>query len=211
MNFFKDFQRPELEEKWWHRLFKVAFAISTILIFFFWLRYFPGRIMETSANTTVIGDLGDFTASSDLNIDNTIPSFLRQRGILGCYNPDTKIIDRISSADLQNGICNPDFERNADVVVNLIVAENQGQKNLSKNVLKSALLASLNQEKTKKYCLLPKNINCDSSRDIVVYTINGTYYAQMFLIAAVFTLIWYFITVLFYFKGLIYIIYGRKK
>ncbi len=194
-----------LKDKWWHRLFVVFYNITVVafLIVAFFVAY--SSISETPFNTKIINNLRDFSKNSDKSMANTVPSFLKQGQKIGCFE-DGKY-NYVSTYSLQHEtFCSSDLSSHLDEAAQVIM----GDDSLTFERRKEALSEALTNDKEKRYCFIRKQgVDC-LSNNIISYNKNIIFYLQViassFLTAYLFSL---FLQLL-YFKGLIYIIYGKK-
>lgn len=205
LNFKKSY--AHLEDKWWHRMFKIVFIFTTVLFVVFVFAVVFSDLPENNFNTSIDGNLREFTKNSSKNIDNTIISFIEQ-GKVGCLNNSK--IEYLSSYDLKkDGICNADISGNIDKV-SQIVLNSQSYKDLTREKVKDGLLKVLSEDKELRFCFIPNSVSC-SSDNIVTYHKNIVFYAEVVLITLLFAILWYLLIMFVYYKGFIYIIYGKKK
>jgi len=198
--------REGLDTKWWHRLLKVLFFFSLVLIFTVSLAISISTITPNKRNTIIINNLKDFTASSNYDIVNTIPFFLKTDGEIGCYNSETKKISYASEYFLQKSFCSFDIINRADDVVNLFNKENPGA-----NYTRSDLFNKvLNKDTEKRYCLINKDVDC-LSKNIVKYRKTSLFYIEAMTYSLVVVSLLGLLLIFLYNRVFLYIIFGHKK
>lgn len=198
-------KREGLNKKWWHRLIKVAFFFSLIIVLLFSLAISLSSTTPNARNSTIISNLRDFTASSDLSTVNTIPSFLEINGELGCYNPDKSEIDYVSKYLLEESFCSYDIVYRADDAVSFFNRNTPGA-----NYTRDGLSKILNKDTNKRYCLIKKDIDCQS-RNIVKYNKASLFYIEAIFYSLIPVLIWGAFGIVFYYRLFLYIIFGNKE
>jgi len=202
----------DLHTKWWHRLVVVIFFISLISFLLLALAVSSENIPENISNLKIKNDLRDFSKESSTSTintipTNTIPTFLKQRGKFGCLQKDE--IKFVSTYLLENkSICSADINLNIDEISKFI---NDIAEYSSTNIeeLKKSILNNLNENNEKRYCFIHKNIDCMSDK-IVNYDFNILYYFQVIIYSLLSTYLFSLFLQIIYYKGIIYIIYGKK-
>lgn len=198
-------KREGLNKKWWHRLIKVAFFFSLIIVFLFSLAISLSSTTTNTRNSTIISNLRDFTASSDFSTVNTIPSFLEINGELGCYNPEKSEIDYVSEYLLEGSFCSYDIVYRVDDAVSFFNRNNPGA-----NYTRDGLSKILNKDTNKRYCLIKRGIDCQS-RNIVKYNKASLFYIEAIFYSLIPVLIWGALGIVFYYRLFLYIIFGNKE
>jgi hypothetical protein len=194
-----------LSEKWWHRFFVIIyiiilciFSIATVLISL-------GMVKEEIFNTNIKNNLRDFTKNSDKSVANAVPLFLEQGNKIGCL--ENSKISYISTYTLETKVfCNADIPGHLDEAsrfyANLITGSSTGE-------LKNALSEVLSKDTEKRYCFMHKDLDCSSDK-VISYSRNAIYYAQVIGYSLIAVYFFSLILQVLYFKGLIYIIYGKN-
>lgn len=218
-----------LEEKWWHRFFIVAYVITTLATLGIAVALSIEGVEEKPYNINIKNNLRDFSKNSDTSVSNTVPLFLEQGGNIGCLE-DNRIkyvavdtlekktfcsadilthIDQASRKVLTSGSLNSESKR-------IITDEEFNNLNggpgkvLSGEERNNLLLDVISRDSEKRYCFVSADIDCSSDR-IVSYSKNIVYYLQVIAYSLVTVyLVSVFLQVLYY-KGFIYIVYGKNK
>lgn len=207
--FFSPFAKChiDLHTKWWHRLFVVIFFISLISFFLLALTVSSENIPENISNLKIKNNLRNFSKESSTSTINTIPAFLQQRGKFGCLQKDG--IKFVSTYLLENkSICNADINLNIDETSKFINGITEYSSTNIKD-LKKYILNNLNENNEKRYCFIHKDIDCMSDK-IINYSFNILYYFQVIIYSLLSTYLFSLFLQIVYFKGIIYIIYGKK-
>ena len=212
----KSFFRSDLnlQDKWWHRLLKILFGVTVAIVFLISLAVWSfsnfDSLKARPFNSTVVSNLNEFTRASDPSVPNTIPSFLELEGKLGCREDNS--INHLSALSLsKKGVCSVDIIGNADEIVSITQDQNWFI-GATDEKLKKDLLEFLAQDEGQRYCMiLSKKSDGCSSDNIIKYKRNAFYYLQAFIYSLGIVLISALLLQLAYYKGLIYIIYGKKK
>ena len=198
-------KREGLNKKWWHRLIKVSFFFSLIIVFLYSLAISLSSTTPNTRNSTIINNLKDFTSSSDFSVVNTIPSFLEIKGELGCYNPDTSEIDYVNEYLLEESFCSYDIAYRADDAASFFNRNNPGA-----NYTRDKLETILNKGTEKGNCLIKKDVDCQS-RNIVKYSKASLFYTEAIFYSLIPVLIWGVLGLVFYYRLFLYIIFGNKE
>ncbi len=196
-----------LNSKWWHRFFKVLFVV--VIIATLGISYFvaSSSIENTFENTDITITLTDYTKNHP-ELVNTVPSFLEKNGTLACKNDATRGYDYLSDFSLKNyAVCNNDITTNIDKVFTVL----QSLDPAVKNTAKDSILQSHIQNSKDSYCLGNKKYFSCGSTHVVKYIKNYIFYWEAVGYAVLTTIIVSLVLLLVYFKGFIYIIYGKKK
>ncbi len=193
-----------LKEKWWHRFFTVLFVISLLVVFLIGSIISVESVKDSISNTTIKNNLRSFTQNSSPSVTNTVPDFLAQGTKFTCLK--SGIFDQISVYDLSSkAFCN----LNISNFVDELAEQFTGDGRLTLEERKVAIKDALSRDREKRYCVIHKDIDC-ASENIVVYTHNILFYAQVLSRTLVTVYVFSLIVQLIYFKGLIYILYGKK-
>lgn len=195
-----------LMEKWWHRLFVVVYVVIIVGLIVVSFLGVLVSIEESDAtyNISVKNNLRDFSKNSDKNIANTVPLFLKQTGSVGCLE-DNKI-GYVSTYVLEDEtFCSADISAHLDEAAEKII----GNGTLTVDKRRELLSGALVKDTEKRYCFIPKDINCSSDK-VVSYNQSILYYLQVIIFPIIITYLFSLFFQVTYFKGLIYIIYGRK-
>lgn len=198
-------KREGLDKKWWHRLIKVAFFFSLIIVFLSSLAISLSSTTPNTRNSTIINNLRDFTASSDFSIVNTVPSFMAIKGELGCFNPDANEISYVSEYLLEESFCSYDIVYRVDDAVRFFNRNTPGA-----DYTRDGLSKILNKDTDKRYCLIKKDIDCQS-RNIVKYNKASLFYIEAIFYSLIPVLIWGALGIVFYYRLFLYIIFGNKE
>lgn len=194
-----------LSEKWWHRFFTVAYTVVVCGFLIVALFVSLESIGEKGFNTTIKNNLRDFSKNSDKSIVNTVPLFLKQGGKIGGFENNT--IGYVSTYTLENEtFCSADISSHLDEAADKII----GNGTLTVERRRDALSEILAKDTEKRYCFIPKDINYSSDK-VVSYNRNAIYYLQVLVYSLLSTYIFSLFLQVIYFKGLVYIIYGRRS
>lgn len=167
-----------------------------------------GIIPDSIVNFKIKNNLRDFSKNSDVSITNTVPAFLNQHGKFGCLQNNK--IEYISTYILENkSICNADIKLNLDETAKTINSMAEYKLTPVEEVKKS-ILEKLYENNEKRYCFIHKDISCSSDK-IVNYRLNSFYYLQTATYSLLSTYLFSLLVQIIYFKGFIYIIYGKKS
>jgi len=198
----------DLKNKWWHRLFVVILVLFIILLFVFSLALYYEVIPHNKSNVNITNNLREFTKNSSKSVANTIPMFVVDSRI-GCLKNDNSI-EYLSAYALQTSVCSSDLRGNINEVAEIIIEKNSF-KETQKQIIIDDLNKKLDKDIETRYCFIHSDVSCDSSDRIISYK-NGVLFYLEVLLASIFSV--YFIALflqLVYFKGFIYIIYGKKN
>lgn len=195
-----------LTEKWWHRFFTVAYAVVVCGFLIAAIFVSLEGVGEKTFNTTIKNNLRDFSKNSDKSIANTVPLFLQQGGKIGCF--ENNKIGYVSTYSLENEtFCSADISAHLNEAAEKIV----GDGSLTLERRKEALSEALAKDTEKRYCFIRKEgIDC-LSNNIVSYNRNFVYYLQVFAYSLLATFLFSLFLQVLYFKGIIYIVYGKKS
>jgi len=196
-----------LENKWWHRFFVVIFFIFVVAFFGLSLFIAGSLIPETDFNVDIKYNLREFTKTSSKDVVNTIPAFNLLNYKIGCLE-DGKI-GYISTYYLEKSICSSDLRGNIDKVAEIFLKNNPLIKDTKEQAI-SGLTKVLDTDTETRYCFIQNEVGCSSDK-IVTYKRNIIYHLEFFLAPLVSTYLFILILRFIYFKGFIYIIYGKKK
>lgn len=218
-----------LGEKWWHRFFIVAYVITALATLGIAVALSIEGVEEKPYNINIKNNLRDFSKNSDKSVSNTVPLFLEQGGNIGClegnrinyvstYSLREKTfcsadilthIDQASRKVLTNGSLNSKSKR-------IITDEDFNKLNggsgkvLSEEERNNLLSDVISKDSEKRYCFVSADIDCSSDK-IISYNKNVVYYLQVITYSLISVyLVSLFLQVLYY-KGFIYIVYGRNK
>lgn len=212
LNYFTDNHpsKTYLEQKWWHRLFKVFFFSSVILVFILSGLIFHKSIEPTTLNSKIIIDLNTFTKNNDPNLIDTIPSFLELNGNLGCIDRKKKNINHRSSYLLEKSICTADVGKNLKAIARILPLKIDSYSDVDVQEIEESLRKIIARDSERRYCFIHNDVDC-SSHDIVKYKGNIVFYFQVagyvILVLTTWSLFWLF----FYYKVILYIVYGNNK
>lgn len=198
----------DLESKWWHRVFVILFFILMMLflVFYFLLGGIP--IPETSFNIDIKYNLREFTRTSSQDVINTIPAFNLLNYKIGCLK-DNKEIDYVSNYNLKKSACSSNLRGNIEQVAETLIANNPSITSTKEGMI-NYLNEKLDEDVETRYCFIHNDVGCNSDK-IITYERNIIYSLESFI--AFFASVYLFALILqvIYFRGLIYIIYGKKK
>lgn len=193
-----------LTEKWWHRFFIVVYAVAVCGFLIVALSVSLENISEKGFNTTIKNNLRDFSKNSDKSIVNTVPLFLKQGGEIGGLENNT--IGYVSTYTLENEtFCSADISSHLDEAADKVI----GDGTLTVERRREALSEILAKDTEKRYCFIPNDINYSSDK-VVSYNRNAIYYLQVLVYSLLSTYIFSLFLQILYFKGLIFIAYGKK-
>lgn len=196
-----------LSEKWWHRFFVVLFAVLVAFFFIGAVITAYQFIPEKKFNISIQYNLKDFTKTSARDVADTIPAFNLLNYEIGCLNGND--INYVSTYGLDKSVCSSDLKGNIDKVADLLMQKNYSYKGTKDQAIAS-LKIMLDKDLEQRYCFVSKDLNCTSDK-IITYKKGYIFYAEVFLISVLLSYLCSLILQLMYFKGLIYIIYGKKK
>jgi len=206
--------RSDLESKWWHRFFKVAFVLSLVLVALTALVGFYSAYYNSGGtpvkDVRIINNLKDFTKSSSPNIKNTLPLFLDQSGKLGCLNPESKRISYLNTWGLEKNItCNADIVENFESIIDIMEARYAGSPEAD---IRDSLLKALAGDTRPRYCFVGTGVGC-SSEYIVKYERQLSPHTCAVIVGSSIgvALIWFYVWTAIYYKLFIYIVFGKNK
>jgi hypothetical protein len=204
-------EREVLNDKWWHRLFIVLFNLC--VVFFFIICNFTATLLitEYSFNINTKNSLRSFSENSDKSVVNTTYYFLEQGDKFGCIEEDGRIIPLSIYTIRNEALCSSDISVNIEEVAKEVSDKwKDRMQKYSIQEIKGFITEVLNEDKEKRYCFIGKNLDC-SSDNIIYYKRSYVYYLQIAAYSLVSTYFFSLFLQFVYFKGLIYVIYGRKK
>lgn len=198
----------ELHTKWWHRFFVVIYVLLMVIFFLIALTVSSRNIPEKSFNLKIKNNLRDFSKNSSTSTINTVSDFVAQDGKFGCLQ-NNKINYYISTYDLKNkAVCSADIGSHIEETANKL-KDIADDKSLSTEEFKKFVTNNLYKNDIKRYCFIRKSIDCDSA-EIVNYHFSIYYYLQVVVYSLLVTYLFSLFLQTIYFKGFIYIIYGKK-
>lgn len=194
-----------LTEKWWHRFFVVIYVILMIIVLLISALIFSSVVDENQHNITIKNNLREFSKNSEKTIANTIPLFLNQADKIACF--ESSKISYLSRYDLETkSICSSDIESNADKIAQSYLKDHTA----SVDEKKKLILDILAKDSEKRYCFIHNDMKCASDK-IISYNRNPLFYLQVFAYSLIVACLFSYILQILYYKGLIYIIYGKKN
>ncbi len=196
---------PLLGEKWWHRFFVVAYVITILATLGIAVALSIEGIEEKHYNINIKNNLRDFSKNSDKSVSNTVPLFLEQGGNVGCLEDNR--INYVSVYTLEKKtFCSADILSHLDQAAEKF----NGNDSLTTEKRGDALLDIISKDSEKRYCFISNEINCSSDK-VVLYNKNAVYYLQVVAYSLISVyLVSLFLQILYY-KGFIYIVYGKNK
>lgn len=201
---FKDYK--SLANKWWHRLFSVFFFLAEATVLISLVILFFEFLPENKFNITVKTNLEEFTRNSAQDIINTIPLFVGLENRVGCLENNS--VRSIYNYELEGNACSSDLRGNIIEIATMLYSGNPEYSSVRK--LQSDLITLLDNDMSKRYCFIRKDLEC-SSNEIISYERNIIFYLESLLISVIIIYILGLLFQIMYFKGLIYIIYGKAK
>jgi hypothetical protein len=218
---FSDY-KASMETKWWHRLFVVTFAL---LIFSGALIALPiGFIIADEGigsykiNSKIFTTLNDFTAKQDTSISDTVSLFTKEYSKIGCLQENGKI-NRLHAFTLERGaFCSADVRANLSSIADQMI-ETEGfyhglsltQQQIRKDNFIEGLERILSMDTEKRYCFVHHDVLECSSHNVVAYKHNIFFYAGWLAVSLVALYLFSLFLQFLYFKGLLYIIYGKLE
>lgn len=196
--------REFLKTKWWHRLFIVAYSLAVLFCLLTAGAVSFEAIKPTKQNQTIVTDLSTFSANSDPSIVDTVPLFLKQNNSVGCIDESGEI-EWISTYALEDkSFCSADLNSYITEASKKIF----GTQDLAKaeQVIKNRLA----QDKQPRYCFIHNDVECNS-KNIVIHRPNAIFSMQVALYSLLTTYLFSLLMQLAYYKGFIYIVYGKRK
>jgi hypothetical protein len=197
-----------LENKWWHRLFVVLFVIFVVIFFLGSLILLNISIPENKFNVDIKYNLREFSKNSSKDIANTVPAFNLLNYEVGCLKNDNSI-KHFSNFALEKSICSSDIRRNIDKISEIFLQKHPSINDSKEQAIYS-LTRVLDEDTESRYCFINNDIGCSSDK-IIAYQKSPVFYLEVFLISVFLTYLNILFLQLIYFKGFIYIIYGKKK
>lgn len=192
-----------LTQKWWHRLFIVIFSILILIILLSSLGILNEELEKNENNIYIYNNLREFSKNSDPATTNTVPSFLAQKGQVGCL--DNNILRDISTYYLEEkSVCSSDVLKN----IKQIAARLNEIHNT--NYSTDTYEEGLKNTTETRYCFISADVNCSSDK-IIMYKKSNIYYLTVVGYSLGITYLASLLLQLIYFKGFIYIVYGKNK
>ena len=203
--------RGNLDKKWWHRLLKVLFFFSFLIVLIISFLLALSSVALNKNNVNVITSLNDFTSSMGDNSSNSIPPFIGSRGSLGCYDGKNGNIEYVSEYELQNSFCSINLLSRTDEAARFFNSKYPEANYTTYDLINNIFEYNKNNNKdNKKYCFITKDLDC-SIKSIVKYEKNWVFYIEALFYAFLSATIWTILWSLFYYKVFLYILYGNKK
>lgn len=194
-----------LGEKWWHRFFVVVYVIVILVTFGIAAALSIEGIEEKPYNINIKNNLRDFSKNSDTSVSNTVPLFLKQGGSVGCLE-DNRIKYVSAYALEEKTFCSADIPSRLDDVSQKFIGNDSSTVERRKELLSEMI----SKDSEKRYCFISNEIDCSSDK-VVSYSKNTVYYLQVIAYSLISVyLVSLFLQVLYY-KGFIYIVYGKNK
>lgn len=197
----------DLDQRWWHRLAKVAFTlvllVATVTIVVVAYSANPGA---NPGNSRVITDVVTFT---DANRDskNTLPAFFALEGRLGRLMSDGGIYQYYSTNLLDKSECRyVDPARQSDAKNYIDVPFFSDFELIGQTVPNKP-----GDEILDGYCMFQVGVDIPYGRDLVKWEYRPIMYAQFIFIGLSFLALGAVLTMNLYYRGLVYIICGPYK
>lgn len=199
-----------LKTHWWHRLFVVFNVILSICIFAVSGISAYSVIEDSEINTVKITSLEQYSKDNQGQI-NTVPTFLQsyQDSVykIGCFKDGS--VMRVYPFQLNDTYCNANLKDKVWEISGEI--KNKSYPDADRNDLYIKLQSIVDKDVRSRTCFMPKNVGC-SSDELFSYRQNEAVRAgESIAVAALSTGTWVALSALIYFKGLIYIIFGKKN
>ncbi len=216
----------ELDKKWWHRLVKVIFLSLFFLIAFgsyVAIVANPDRMFLSNHNISIKNTLYQFTQNyKGEDNDNTIPKFFEQNGQFGLL-VDNKI-EYVSEYSLGKSMCIKNPEKYLDGISKILYADFikdlSYQQAQTKNIdtFTEAIKKHFYEDTTRRCYFfdlstyddnLTKTTNLSSG--IINYKPNALFYIEATLAIPLIAFVLFVLFALFYYRLILYIVYGNKK
>ncbi len=211
-NKIKSFFRPDLNltSRWWHRLLKVVFVVTTtFLIIVTPIGLYHGIELKPS-NTKIIYSIEDFTRKS-YKTGNVVPDFLALNGEFGCLNVLEDEYTWLYEYKLkEQSYCNRNLENSLDTALPLVSSDYKKESEKMKTTIKESILNLVHEK--NRVCLIheDKRDKC-AYENIVKYERSNAFFLHVALFSILIWFCWITLCLVLYFKGFLYIIFGRKK
>jgi hypothetical protein len=162
----------DLNERWWHRLFKVFYFIvfGLVFTFFAFLAYDadPERRLE---NVEITGRLDEFLARTNPSVPNVIPGFMLLPGDTALLRPNGEL-DYLFSYNLEKSWCTPDAIRHLEAT-----AEHLTQRAFGRTVETTEVLASIkkvSQDDAPQLCWFDSGMSEANMNEVVKFQFTPT-------------------------------------
>jgi hypothetical protein len=207
----------DLTERWWHRLFKVVYlSLLTLVVafmgFFLWsgLDDLPARTNQIE----VIASLADVLREADESVDNVVPIFMKKEGATGYYEPGSRKIERVWDTDLEDSFCSPAAIRHVGSLSRFL-NRRQFSTAYSPEVMTQTIMKDRKPGDSLRLCWMDSSLQDKDLNNLIKYefTALGYFGAAVNYLApyVVWTLVVHAVILNFYYRGLVYIIVGKRK
>jgi hypothetical protein len=207
----------DLGQRWWHRLSKVLYVVFLFLVVgIFWLVWSGTQPEANSSNVVVKDSLSVYLALADKSVPNILPGFLAQPGRLGAFEKGGRDkIEYVSEYSLGRSWCTADAPRYADQIAKHLNDRSFGaQHNTAGSVLAGIKQAQTSPDQTA-FCWFDSGVREHGIDQIIKYefTERARVTATMETLAKAALIIFLVNLVLLnlYYRGLVYVVVGRKK
>ena len=198
--------RPDLDldQRWWHRLAKVAFTlvllVATVTVVLLAFSENPGA---NSGNARVIIDVVTFT-DDNRDSKNTLPAFFALEGRLGRLMSDGGIYQYYSTNFLDKSECRyVDPAKQSDAKNYIDVPLDSDFELIGQTVPNEP-----GDEILDGYCMFQVGVDIPYGHDLVKWEYRPILYAQLISIGLSFLALGAVLTMNLYYRGLVYVICG---
>ncbi len=206
-----------LTERWWHRLFKVLYlSLLTLVIAFMGFLLWEGRddLPAKSNQVEVVASLGDLLREADASVENVVPLFMEKEGATGYYETDSRKIDKVWDYDLNDSFCSPDAARHV-YALSSFLNRRQYSTAYTPEIMMQTIMKDRKPSDSLRLCWLDDSLQGKNLNNIIKYefTTLGYWRAVLsYLTPYVFwTLVVHTIVLNFYYRGMVYVIVGKRK
>ena len=203
----------DLNERWWHRLFKVVYfiAFALVLTFFAFLGWetSPARRLE---NVDITGRLDEFLARTDPTVPNVIPAFMLLPGDTAVLRTNGEL-GYLFSYDLEKSWCSPDAIRHLEATAAHLTERSFGRTVSTSDVLAS--IKNVSQDPAPRLCWFESGISQTNMSEVVKFRFKAAAErkakAEFFFQVVGYSMLAHFILANIYYRGLVYIIVGPRR
>jgi hypothetical protein len=199
-----------LPSRWWHRLFFVLTALSLASIFILSVSVLHQRPTAVRSNVIILADLQSYTSAHPTE-RNTFVSFAALTGFDGVIkDADDTIEDRWFVLYENNVLCNADFRNIVPEMTAWFKTHTFDGGNVTEDSVRKAL-----GDKDTGFCLFDKPTDWPAMSQIIKYRFPKRLLLKAWAQAVLYATALAFGTYVFlgnlYYRGLIYIIFGKRQ
>jgi TPR repeat protein len=210
----------DLDQRWWHRLAKVAYSLvaflaGSLLLFLGWesIENRPAAYEDIDIKTS----LDTFLNKTDESVANVIPAFLLTTGRLGVRNNPERKVESTSEYDLQKSWCTPNAFRHLAATADFLNERDFTSANTPTSVLASIekVRTPLSDVRNARYCWMHSSLQGTDISSIVKYEFTTAGYFKAAITYLSPFVFWFFVgnvvVLNLYYRGIVYIICGPRQ